>query len=149
MSSLCDPPFEKSWLPAYPLPLKQGRNKVYGIRGQHCSPLCLMFVLYEFLGRRSFIDPICCNSCMVLSMSQGWFLQIFLFSLRDINLTLGLLPPEDAWCGVILWVLRVLGQGLRSECANIFIRVFSGCCAILTSSQKGETAVYGYNPALF
>ena len=26
---------------------------------------------------------------------------------------------------------------------------FSGCCTILTSPKKGETAVYGYNPALF
>ena len=26
---------------------------------------------------------------------------------------------------------------------------FSGCCAILTSPKKGETAVYGHNPALF
>ena len=42
----------------------------------------------------SFIDPICCNFCMVLSMSLGWFWPIFLFSLRDINLTLGLLPPR-------------------------------------------------------
>ena len=25
---------------------------------------------------------------------------------------------------------------------------FSGCCAILTSPKKGETAVYGYNPIL-
>ena len=60
-----------------------------------CSPLWLMFVFYEFLGRRSFIDSICCNSCMVLSM----FLRLVLvntlfFSLRDINLTLGLLPPR-------------------------------------------------------
>ena len=53
-----------------------------------------MFVLYVFLDRRSFIDPICCNSCMVLSMFLGWFWPIFLFSLRDINLTLGLLPPR-------------------------------------------------------
>ena len=26
---------------------------------------------------------------------------------------------------------------------------FSGCYAILTSPKEGETAVYGYNPALF
>ena len=26
---------------------------------------------------------------------------------------------------------------------------FSGCCTILTSPKKGETVVYGYNPALF
>ena len=73
-----------------------------------------MFVLYVFLDRSSFIDPICCNFCMVLSMFSGWFWPIVLFSLRDINLTLGLLPPEGTWYGVILWVLRVLGQGLKS-----------------------------------
>ena len=81
-----------------------------------------MFVLCEFLGRRSFINPICCSSCMVLPMFLKLVLVNSLFSLRDINLTLGLLP---------------------------FIRVFSGCCPILTSPKKGETAVYGYNPALF
>ena len=59
-----------------------------------CSPLWLMFVLYEFLGRRSFIDPICCNFCMVLSMFFRLVLANSLFSLRDINLTLGLLPPR-------------------------------------------------------
>ena len=59
-----------------------------------CSPLWLMFVLYEFLGRRSFIDPLCCNSCMVFSMFLRLVLANSLFSLRDINLTLGLLPPR-------------------------------------------------------
>ena len=53
-----------------------------------------MFVLYVFLDRRSFIDPICCNFCMVLSMFLSWCWPISLFSLRDINLTLGLLPPR-------------------------------------------------------
>ena len=55
---------------------------------------------------------------MVLSMFLGWFWPIFLFSLRDINLTLGLLPPrrhlvwrdsvgvESSWLGL---KIRVLG----------------------------------------
>ena len=51
--------------------------------------------------------------------------------------------------GVILWVLRVLGQGLNQSARIFFIRAFSRCCAILTSPKKGETALYGYNPALF
>ena len=44
-------------------------------------------------------------------------------------------------------LLRVLGQGFyKNQSARIFfIRAFSGCYAILTSPQKGETAVYGYN----
>ena len=58
-------------------------------------------------------------------------------------------PPEGTWYGVILRVLRVLGQGLKSECADILHQSFLCCCAILTSPKKGETAVYGYNPALF
>ena len=40
-----------------------------------------LFVLYEFLGRRSFIDPICCNFCMVLSMFFRLVLANSLFSL--------------------------------------------------------------------
>ena len=70
----------------------------------------------------------------------SWFWPIlYFFSLRDINLTLDSCPPEDTWYGVMPWVLRVLGQGLKSECADIFHQ--SGCRAILTSLQKGETAV--------
>ena len=57
--------------------------------------------------------------------------------------------PEGTWYGVILWVLRVRGQGLNQSARTFFIRAFSGCYAILTSPKKGETAVYGYNPALF
>ena len=47
--------------------------------------------------------------------------------------------------------------GVESSGSELKIRVrryfssefFSGCCAILTSPKKGETAVYAYNPALF
>ena len=35
-------------------------------------------------------------------------------------------------------------------CVDIFHQsLISGCYAILTSPKEGETAVYGYNPALF
>ena len=40
------------------------------------------------------IDPICCNSCIVLPMFFRLVLANSLFSLRDINLTLRLLPPR-------------------------------------------------------
>ena len=40
-------------------------------------------------------------------------------------------------------------SGLKSECADIFHQSFLCCYAILTSPKEGETAVYGYNPALF
>ena len=52
-------------------------------------------------------------------------------------------PPEHTWYGVVLWVLRVLGQGLNQSARVFFIRAFSGCYAILTSLKEGETAVYG------
>ena len=73
-----------------------------------------------------------------------------LFSLRDINLTLGLLPSRRH----VVWRDSV---GVESSGAEFKIRVrgyfssefFSGCCAMVTSPKKGETAVYGYSPALF
>ena len=84
-----------------------------------------MFVLYVFLDRTSFIDPICCNFCMVLSMSLGWFWPIFLFSLRDINLTLGLLPPRKH----VVWRDSVgvesSGSGLKIIVRGYFASEFS------------------------
>ena len=75
---------------------------------------------YEFLGRRSFIDPICCNPCMVLSMFFKLVFANSLFSMRDINLTLGLLPPRRH----VVWRdsvgVKSSGSGLKSECADIF-----------------------------
>ena len=83
-----------------------------------------MFVLYVFWGRRSFIDPICRNFCMVLSMCLRLVLANYLFSLRDINLTLGLLPPRKH----VVWRDSVgvesSGSELRSGCADIFHQSF-------------------------
>ena len=106
-----------------------------------------MFVLYEFLGRRSFIDPICCNSCMVLSMLYRLVLASSLTSTWNLDSC----PPEDTWYGVILWVLlNSSGSGIKSECADIFHQsLISGCYGKLTNTKEGETAVYGYNPAQF
>ena len=77
-----------------------------------------------FWGRRSFIDPICRNSCMVLSMFYRLVLANFLFSLRDINLTLGLLPPRRH----VVWRDSVGVEGsrseLKSECADILHQSF-------------------------
>ena len=102
-----------------------------------------------FWGRRSFIDPICCNFCKVLSMFLTLVLANPLFSLRDINFTLGLLPARRH----VVWrdSVGVEGSrlGLKSECADIFHQSLPGCYATLTSPKKAETAVYGYNPALF
>ena len=116
-----------------------------------CSPLWLMFVLYVFWGRRSFKDPICPNSCMILSSLEVGFGQSFIFSARHQLDTWTLAPPpaKDT-LSYYMWVLlRVLGQGLNQSARIFFIRFYSGCYAILTSPKKGETAVYGYNPALF
>ena len=72
--------------------------------------LVVNVVLYEFLGRRSFIDPICCYVFMVLSMFFRLVLAYSLFSLRDINLTLGLLSPRRH----VVWLDSVGVEGSRS-----------------------------------
>ena len=71
---------------------------------------------HEFLGRRPCIDPICCNSCMVLSMYFRLVLANSLFSLRDINLTLKLLPPRRH----VVWRDSV---GVKSSGSGLKIRV--------------------------
>ena len=91
-----------------------------------------MFVLYEFLGHRSFIDPICCNSCMVLPLYMRLVLANSLFSLRDINLTLGLLPPKRH----VVWRDSVGVEGSRS--GLIKIRV----CAYFSSELSLFVAPY-------
>ena len=80
---------------------------------------------------------------------RGWFWPNLYFFCQTSTWHLDSCHPEDTWCGVILWVLRVLGQGFNQSAQIFFTRVFSGCYAILTSPKEGETAVYGYNPALF
>ena len=56
---------------------------------------------------------------------------------------------EDTWYDVILWVLRVLVKGLKSECADIFHQSFLLLLRHTDEPQKGKTAVYRYNAALF
>ena len=41
------------------------------------------------------------------------------------------------------------GSGLKISVRIFFIRAFSGCCAILTSPKKRETAVYATIPLCF
>ena len=91
---------------------------------QYAVPFFVNFFVVIFLDRRSFIDPICCNSCMVLSMLLWWFWPIFLFSLRDINLTLGLLPPRH-----VVWRDSV---GVESSGSGLKIRV----CGYFASEQS-------------
>ena len=99
-----------------------------------------MFVLYVFWGRRSFIDPICRNFCMVLSMFYRLVLANFLFSLRDINLTLGLLPPRRH----VVWRDSVgvesSRSGLKSECADIFHQSFLWLLRHTDEPQKGRNS---------
>ena len=81
-----------------------------------------MFVIYVFWGRRSIIDPICCNFCMVCM-----FLRLVLanplryFSLRDINLlALGPLPSMRHVVSRNSVGVESSKLGLKSECADIF-----------------------------
>ena len=71
----------------------------------------------------------------------GWFWPILYFLCETSTWHLDSCPPR----GHVVWRDSV---GVKSA-RIFFIRTFSGCCAILTSPKKGETAVYGYNPALF
>ena len=80
---------------------------------------------------------------------HGWFLAIPSFSLRDINLILGLLPPpEDTWYGVILGVLRVLGYDLH-QCADIFHQSFLWLLRHTDEPQKGRNSCLWLHPTLF
>ena len=62
---------------------------------------------------------------MVLSMFLSWFWPISLFSLRDINLTLGLLPPRRH----VVWRDSVgvesSGSGLKIIVHGYFASEFS------------------------
>ena len=86
---------------------------------------------------------------MVLSMFYRLVLADPLFSLRDINLTLGLLPPRRH----VVWRDSVgvesSRSGLKSECADVFHQNFLWLLRHTDEPRKGETAIYGYNHALF
>ena len=72
--------------------------------------------------------------------SIGWFRPIFLFSLWDINLTLGLLPPRRHVVCCDSVGVESSRSGLKSECTDIFHQSFLCCYTILTSPKEGETA---------
>ena len=99
-----------------------------------------MFVRYLFWGCRSFVDPICRNFYMVLSMFYRLVLANSLFSLRDINLTLGLLPPRRH----VVWRDSVgvesSRSGLKSECADIFHQSFLWLLRHTDEPQRGRTS---------
>ena len=100
-----------------------------------------MFLLYELLGRRSFIDPI---YAVILARFcpcfLGWFWPILHFLCESSTWQLDSCPPEDTWYGVILWVLRVLGQSLKSECADIFHQSFLWLLRHTDEPQKGRNS---------
>ena len=75
--------------------------------------------------------------------------SLFFFPARQQFDTWTLAPPEDTCYGVIPWVLRVLGQGLKSECADIFHKSFLWLLRHTDEPQKGRNSCLGYNPALF
>ena len=80
-----------------------------------------MFLLYELLGRRSFIDSI---YAVILSMFFRLVLANSSFSLRVINLTVGLLPPRRH----VVWRDSVgvnsSGSGLKIRVRGYFSMVF-------------------------
>ena len=80
-------------------------------------------------------DNAVAHATWYLSSFKPLVLANFLFCLRDINLTLGLLPLR----GHVVWRDSV---GVESS-RIFFTRVLSGCYVILTSPKEGETAVYG------
>ena len=102
--------------------------------------LKIYFCRHSILGLRSFIDPICCNFCMVLSMFFRLVLANSLFSLRDINLTLGLLPPRRH----VVWRDSVgvesSRSGLKSECADIFHQSFLWLLRHTDEPQRGRNS---------
>ena len=113
-----------------------------------CGPLWLTFVLYEFLGRRCFIDPICCNSCMVLSMFFRLVLANSLFFLCETSTWhLDSCPRKTrgmAWfcacSGSGFFFVRVLGRGLKSECTDIFLQSFLWLLRHTDEPQKGRNS---------
>ena len=86
---------------------------------------------------------------MVLSMFYRLVLADPLFSLRDINLTLGLLPPRRH----VVWRDSVgvesSRSGLKSECADIFHQSFLCCYAILTSPKRAKQLSMATIPLCF
>ena len=116
--------------------------KINSARHQHdiCSPLWLMFVLYVFWGRRSFIDPICRNSCMVLSMCYRLVLANSFFSLRDINLTLRLLPlrRQVGWRDSV--GVESSRSELKSECPDNFLQSFFWLLRHTDEPQRGRNS---------
>ena len=81
--------------------------------------------------------------------SIGWFWPIFLIFSATHQLDTWTLAPQKTRGMRDSVGVESFRSGLESECADIFYQSFLCCYAILTSSKEGETAVYGYYPALF
>ena len=86
------------------------------------------------------IDLICCDFCLVLSMFFRLVLANSLFSLRDINLTLGLLPPRRH----VVWrdsvSVESSSSGLKSECLDIFHKSFLWLLRHTDEPQRGRNS---------
>ena len=67
-----------------------------------------LYFMY-FGAKDLFIDPICCNFCMVCPCVWGWFWPVlYIFFTRDQRDTWTLALQETRCIGVILWGPRVL-----------------------------------------
>ena len=115
-------------------------KRVWVLSGQVC---------FNFLQGCNSMD-LCCISCMVLSVFSRLVVANFLFSLRDINLTLGLLPPRRH----VVWRdsvgVRSSRSGLKSECADIFSSEPDLWLLRHTDEpQRGRNSCLWLHPALF
>ena len=60
----------------------------------------------------------------------------------DLKTTLKTDLADLRFLGVILWVLRVLGQGLNQSARIFFTRVFSGCYAIRRAPKRAKQRLW-------
>ena len=67
---------------------------------------------------------------------RGWFWPILYFLCETSTWHLDSCPPEDTWYDVILWVLRVRGQGLNQS-ARIFFQKGRNSCLWLILGDPG------------
>ena len=83
-------------------------------------------------GGLSKIGELLINNSFSVEQAISYFTVWPVFQSKNINhkgLQLGTwnldsYPPEDTWYAEILWVLRVLGQGLNQSARIFFTRVF-------------------------
>ena len=87
----------------------------------------------------------CTGSTNVLEVGFGQFF----ISVRDISLTLGLLPPRRHVVRRDSVSVESSRSGLKSECADIFHQSFLWLLRHTDEPQRGQNSCLWYNPVLF